>query len=167
MSLELIFQISLVLSTFFCALVAGFLFAFAIVVMPGIGKLDDREFIKAFQVMDGIIQNNQPIFLLVWIGSFVFMIVSAITGYWILNSDHYKIIAIDALIFTFGVHISTVIKNIPLNNNLQKIDVENSSLEELKQARADFEPRWNKWNNSRTVLACIIAASLIILLCAT
>ena len=45
-----IFQIVLILATFLCSLAAGLLFAFAIVVMPGIRSLNDREFIRAFQV---------------------------------------------------------------------------------------------------------------------
>jgi uncharacterized membrane protein len=60
MSTEGIFRIALILATSLCSLVAGFLFAFAIVVMPGIRSLNDREFIRAFQVMDGVIQNNHP-----------------------------------------------------------------------------------------------------------
>ncbi len=64
-----IFQIAMLVATFLCSLVAGFLFAFAVMVMPGIGTPNDREFIRAFQVIDGVIQNNQPLFLLVWGGS--------------------------------------------------------------------------------------------------
>ncbi len=64
-----IFQIALILATFLCSLVAGFLFAFALVAMPGIRSLNDREFIRAFQVMDRVIQDNQPVFMLVWVGS--------------------------------------------------------------------------------------------------
>ena len=55
-----ILEIALILATFLCSLVAGFVFALAIVTMPGISTLDDREFIRAFQVMDKVIQNNQP-----------------------------------------------------------------------------------------------------------
>ena len=58
-----IFQIALIVATLLCSLVAGFVFAFAVVVMPGIKGLPDREFIRAFQVMDGVIQNNQPMFV--------------------------------------------------------------------------------------------------------
>ena len=37
--------------------------------MPGLGTLDDRAFIRAFQVTDRVIQNRQPVFVLVWVGS--------------------------------------------------------------------------------------------------
>ena len=76
-----IFQIALILATFLCSLVAGFLFAFALVAMPGIGHLNDREFLRAFQVMDRIIQNNQPVFMLVWTGSVVTLVISTVPGF--------------------------------------------------------------------------------------
>ena len=75
-----IFHIALILATFLCSLVAGFVFAFGFVVMPGIRKLNDREFIRAFQVMDRVIQNNQPVFLFVWVGSVVALVTSAVLG---------------------------------------------------------------------------------------
>ena len=53
-----IFTISLLLSILLCSLVAGLLFGFAVVVMPGIAKLSDREYLISFKHMDGIIQNN-------------------------------------------------------------------------------------------------------------
>ena len=54
----------LIVSTLLCALVTGFIFTYAVVVIPGFAKLDDRDFIRAFQVTDGVIQNNQPLFML-------------------------------------------------------------------------------------------------------
>jgi len=46
----------LIVSTLLCALVTGFIFTYAVVVMPGFAKLDDRDFIRAFQVTDGVIK---------------------------------------------------------------------------------------------------------------
>ena len=67
MSIEELFQIALILATFLCSMVAGFLFAFAVVIMPGIRSLKDSDFIRAFQVMDSVIQNNSRFFS--WCGS--------------------------------------------------------------------------------------------------
>ena len=75
-----IFQITLFVATFLCSLVAGLLFVFAAVVMPGIRNLNDREFIRAFQVMDRVIQNRQPLFMLVWVGSVVALVTAAVLG---------------------------------------------------------------------------------------
>ena len=74
------FHAVLVVATFLCALVAGLLFAFAVVVMPGIGRLDDGGFIRAFQAIDRVIQNNQPLFMSVWVGSVLALISATVLG---------------------------------------------------------------------------------------
>ena len=76
----MIFKTVLVAASLLCSLVAGFLFAFAVVAMPGIGRLKDRSFIRAFQVIDGVIQDNQPVFLFVWVGSVVALVIAAAIG---------------------------------------------------------------------------------------
>ena len=108
-----IFQIVLILATFLCSLVAGFLFAFALVVMPGIRSLNDREFIRAFQVMDRIIQNNQPIFMMVWIGSVVALVVSVVLGIVLLDGAGRMLIIFAALAYLIGVQLPTVIIDTP------------------------------------------------------
>ena len=59
----------LILSILSCSLVTGFILTYAVIVMPGLSTLDDREFIRAFQVTDKVIQKNQPIFMFTWLGS--------------------------------------------------------------------------------------------------
>ena len=159
-----IFEIPLILATFLCPLVAGFLFAFYIVVMPGIRSLNDREFIRAFQVMDRIIQNNQPIFMLVWGGSVVALLASVGLGFGQLDGADRLLIIIATLAYLLGAHLPTVIVNIPLNNKLQTLDVDGMNEAMQEAARKDFEPRWNKWNSIRTAVASLTAALLIILL---
>ena len=164
MSTEGIFQIALILATFLCSLVAGLLFAFAIVVMPGIRSLNDREFLRAFQVMDGVIQNNQPIFVLVWIGSVVALVTSAVLGFGQLDGTGRLLIIFAALAYLLGVQTPTVTINIPLNNKLQTLDVDAMDETTQKAARFDFEPRWNRWNSIRAGFASLASALLIILL---
>ncbi|MGK7940947.1 MAG: DUF1772 domain-containing protein [Crocosphaera sp.] len=163
---DVILAISLSIATLFCSLVAGFLLAFGLVVMPGIRDLNDREFIRAFQVIDGIIQNNQPIFVLVWVGSVVFLITSAILGIGQLNG-FLPLLIICALVYIFGVQLPTFTINVPLNNKLQTWDVMNMNETTLKTARFDFESRWNRWNTIRTFFACLTSTLLIILLLET
>ncbi len=159
-----IFQIALILATFLCSLVAGFLFAFALVTMPGIRSLNDREFIRAFQVMDRVIQNNQPIFVLVWVGSVVALVTSAVLGIGQLDGAGRLLIIFAALTYLLGVQLPTVTINIPLNNKLQTLDVDTMNETTQKAARKDFEPRWNRWNSIRAAFASLASALLIILL---
>ena len=159
-----IFQIALMLATFLCSLVAGLCFAWALVVMPGIRSLNDREFIRAFQVMDRVIQNNQPIFVLVWVGSVVALVTSAVFGIGQLDGAGRLLIIFAALAYLLGVQLPTVTMNIPLNNKLQTLDVDAMNESTQKAARQDFEPRWNLWNSIRTAFASLASALLIILL---
>ncbi len=159
-----IFEIALILATFLCSLVAGLLFAFASVVMPGIRSLNDREFIRAFQVIDGVIQNNQPLFVLVWIGSVVALVTSAVLGIGQLDGDGRLLIIIAALAYVLGVQLPTFTINVPLNNKLQTLDVDAMNETTREAARKDFEPRWNQWNSIRAAFASLASALLMILL---
>lgn len=136
-----IFQASLLIASFLCSLVAGFLFAFAIVVMPGIRNLNAKDFIQAFQVMDRIIQNNQLIFVLVWVGSAIALITSAVLGIGHLDRVDRWLIIVAALIYILGVQLPTITINIPLNNKIQTLDVNAVDETAHQEAREDFEPR--------------------------
>ena len=154
-------HVALVLATFLCSLVSGFLFAFAVVVMAGIKKLNDREFIRAFQTMDGIIQNNQPIFIVVWLGSVIALIVAAALGAGHLDATGGWLLIVATFAYLFGVQLPTFIVNVPLNRRLQTLNV--NEIDEAAQnvARQDFEGRWNRWNAIRTVVSCSVSLLLI------
>jgi uncharacterized membrane protein len=159
-----IFHTALILSAFLCSLVAGFLFAYAIVVMPGIKNLNDRDFIRAFQVTDRIIQNNHPVFMLVWLGSVIAMIVSIIYGLGRLQGIDLCLLAAATFAYVFGVQVSTIAIHLPLNNKLQALDIDAMHETDLKVARTDFEPRWNTANLIRTAIACCVSLLLLMLL---
>ena len=159
-----LFQVTLLSAAFLCSLVAGFLFAFAVVVMPGIRNLDDREFILTFQVMDRIIQKNHPVFLLVWIGSVVFLISCLVLGIGELEGPGLTLIILATLIYILGVQLPTVRFNIPLNNKLQALDVDKIDETARNSARQEFEPPWNRWNLIRTILSGLVSGMLLILL---
>jgi uncharacterized membrane protein len=164
MSTEATFQIVLILATLLCSLVAGVLFAFATVVMPGIKTLNDREFIRAFQVIDGIIQNNQPVFVAVWMGSVVASIAAAGLGFGQLEGAQRLLLVAAPLVYILGVQLSTFTINVPLNNQLQTLNVDAMDGVALKAARLNFEPGWNRWNLVRTPFAGLASVLLMILL---
>ena len=159
-----IFQLTLIVATFLCSLVAGFVFAFAVVVMPGIGKLGDGEFLRAFQVMDRVIQSNQPLFIFVWMGSVIALLAAAAIGFGQLDGTGRLLIIVAVLVYLLGVQVPTVTINVPLNNTVQALEID--AMDETAQAaaRQDFEMRWNTWNSIRTGLASLVSVLLIILL---
>ena len=151
-----ILNISLFFSTLLCSLVTGFILTYAIVVMPGLSKLDDKEFIKAFQVTDGIIQNNQPIFILIWVGSIISVLITIIISIFTLGLlEAWKIIFV-SLVYLLGVQAITIIIHLPLNRRIQKIDINSTNLQSLNEERKNFETKWNYFNNIRTVIAFLV-----------
>lgn len=156
------FEAALVIAALLCGLVAGLLFAFAVVAMPGIKSLPDREFIRAFQVMDRVIQNNQPLFMLAWLGSVVFLLAAVAVGFAQSDDPELRPLIAAAVVYLLGVQVPTVAVNIPLNNRLQQVDVDGASRQELGVERQAFEPRWNKWNRIRTALAVVATALLLV-----
>lgn len=159
-----VFEIALVLSALLCALVAGFVFAFATVVMPGIQGLNDREFLRVFKAMDLVIQHNQPAFILVWVGSVIMLSAGVLLGFWHLAGMDHLLLILAAAIYLLGVQVPTAIINVPLNNRLQKLELDVLGDSDVSEARVYFEGRWIKWNRIRTILAVLASASQIVLL---
>ena len=157
-----IFEIVLVLATLLCSLVAGLVFAFAVVVMPGIRNLSDGEFIRSFQFMDRVIQNNHPLFMLVWVGSALALIVATGLGIGELIGSQLVLLIVATCLYIFGVQLPTITINIPLNNTLQTLDVDAMDPAEQQLARAAFESRWNRWNVIRTFVASLVTTLLLI-----
>jgi uncharacterized membrane protein len=159
--MELI-NIALTAATLLCSLVAGFLIAFAIVVMPGIATLSDLDFLKAFKAIDRVIQNNQPVFIFIWLGSALAVIASALMSVWQLAGIGRILVIISAVIYLLGVQLPTVSINIPLNNQLQGSDLDKMSKSELSEARRSFETPWLRWNWIRTLMATATSVILIV-----
>ena len=103
----------LLVSTLFCTLVTGFVFTFAIVVMPGFGKLNDREFIQAFKATDGIIQNNQPLFMFVWVGSIASVAATIVLSIVHLDRNEHWVIILFGTFYIIGVQGITMLVHLP------------------------------------------------------
>ena len=154
-------DISLIFSITLCSLVSGFIFTYAIVVMPGLSNLNDKEFIRAFQVTDAVIQNNQPIFMFTWIGSIVSLLITILTSVVGFELSETWLVILFSVIYLLGVHGITIAILIPLNNHIQKVEIEELNDEAITDERVKFERKWNYFNNIRTSIS--ISVSLLLL----
>ncbi len=132
--------------------------------MPGTNVLDDAAFLRTFQVMDRVIQDSQPVFMFVWVGSIVAVLATLALGVSQLSGLELYLLLAAAFSYLFGVQLPTVRFNIPLNNELQSLKLAELDLLELRRARSDFEPSWNRWNRFRTIISCISAVLFLLLL---
>ena len=101
--------------------------------------------------------------MLVWVGSAIAIIVSAIYGIVRLEGVDFVLLASGALAYILGVQVPTIAIHLPMNKKLQKLDVDAMSETDIKMARNDFEPHWNTSNIIRTAIASCVSALLIIL----
>lgn len=159
-----LFEMILITATLTCSLVAGFLLSFAIVVMPGLRNLDDSGFVSTFRKIDLVIQNRPPLFILMWVGSLVSLVVAAGMGLTRLDGPWRLAVAVTTLTYLVGVHLPTLLVNVPLNNHLQALRVEDLGTAELRSERMGFEGRWNRWNMIRTIVAVLVSLQLMVTL---
>ena len=159
-----VLDISLIFSILSCSLVGGFIFTYAIVVMPGLSKLNDKDFLRAFQVTDTIIQNKQPLFMFTWIGSIVAMLTTILVSLGSVGLPETWLILLIAAAYLLGVQGITIAIHIPLNNHIQKVKIEGLNVEALANERSKFEPRSNFFNYIRTSIAIFVSVLLLILL---
>ena len=161
--MELI-QFAALLSALLCSLVTGLVLTFAIVVMPGIRTMGNLGFLTSFKAMDRVIQNNEPIFMLVWVGSALVLLASTALGIWRLEGLDRVLLVVACAIYIFGVHLPTVTINVPLNNRLQSQNLDTMTESELLAITEMFESRWLRWNTIRTVIATLTTVMLLVLL---
>ena len=155
-------DISLIFTILFCNLVGGFIFTYSIVVMPGLSNLNNKDFLKAFQVTDAVIQNNQPLFMFTWIGSIVAILTTiAVSLVAVSLSEAWLIILVGAA-YLQSVQGITLAIHIPLNNHIQKLNIEELDDKTLADERLKFETKWNLFNIIRTGIA--ISVSLLMLI---
>ena len=153
--------ISLISSVTLCSLVSGFIFTYSIVVMPGLSNLNDKDFLKAFQVTDAVIQNNQPLFMFTWIGSILAVLATILISVFSVGLAETWLIVLVGAAYLLGVQGITAAIHIPLNNHIQKIKIEDLNYKALADERINFEKKWNFFNNIRTFIS--ISVSLLLL----
>ena len=154
-------DISLISSVTLCSLVSGFIFTYSIVVMPGLSNLNDKDFLKAFQVTDAVIQNNQPLFMFTWIGSILAVLATILISLVGVGLAETWLIVLVGVGYLLGVQGITAAIHIPLNNHIQKIKIEELDDNALADERIKFEKKWNYFNGIRTIIA--ISVSLLLL----
>lgn len=156
-----IHEILLLTATLLCGLTSGLVLAFMVVVMPGLGTLPDREYLGAFKSIDRVIQNNSPLFVIVWAGSVVALLAAAIMNYSVLEGSARQLLIGSVAVYLLGVQLPTFVVNVPLNNRLQSTDLDALDPAGLAESRSAFEPRWVFWNIFRTVLGIVATVLLL------
>ena len=151
--------IILILAILFTGLMAGVFFTWSNAVKPGIGKLSDIEYLRAFQSMNRVILNNT--FKLLFIGAVLATALVPFFYFHLYPSNIFWLLVSAFIVYWVGAFGTTVFGNIPLNEILDKTTLETLSLEELKSLRTSIELRWNNLNLLRTISSLLTFSLLV------
>ena len=131
---------------------AGLFYAWSVSVIPGTQKIDDPTYLNTMQSINRAILN--PAFFLVFFGSMAFQVIAVIitfdsgsTVFWLLLAS-----SIFYLVGTIGM---TGLGNVPLNNQLDGLNLAEIQHHELFEFRRYYESNWNRLHSIRTMCAVI------------
>ena len=142
----------LLFTVLFTGLSAGFFLAWQISVLPGTIRTADHVYLSTMQSINRAILN--PVFYLVFFGAIILLSLSGIFEFADSRIPFFLILsaAIVYLIGTIGV---TGLGNVPLNDQLDLLNLDSLSESALKKFRMAYEIKWNRLHLIRTVSAVV------------
>ena len=149
--------ITLLAATITMGIGSGVYLLYASVIMPGLGKTDDRTFVGAFQEIDKAIVG--PFLLVIFVGPPVLAAVAAALH---LGADRpvALVLIVGALVLELLIVVLTLRINVPLNDGI-KAAGDPREIDDLNAVRREFnETRWVTSNNVRSAAALIAFVAL-------
>ncbi len=158
MSLE---NIVLVVAGTLSGLLAGVFYAFSVAIVPALRSITATRHIAAMQAINIRIKN--PVFFLSFFGPTVLLPFAATLH----RGGSQVALIVAAMLHIFGANGVTIAGNIPLNNVLEKIDVNALSDAEAERVRTEFQGRGSRWMRLHTArtLASTAATVLVFVVC--
>ena len=139
-------------SVILTGLSAGFFYAWSVSVIPGTAKVPDLTYLETMQSINKAILN--PGFFVIFFGSLLLLSLSSISeftgnklAFWLLLGA-----AITYLTGTVGV---TGLGNVPLNDQLEALNLADISTQKMEEFRSYYEINWNRLHLIRTVFALL------------
>ena len=120
--------------------------------------MSDIEYLKALQSMNRVILNNT--FKFIFTGSIFCVLLVPLFYLNLYPKNIFLLLALISLIYLVGVFIITIKGNIPLNEILDKTNLESISIQEVANLRTSIESKWNSLN----LIRCISSATTFLLL---
>ena len=152
--------IILVTSIFLTGLMAGIFFTWSNAVKPGIGKLNDIDYLSALQSMNRVILNS--LFLIVFIGTIISVALVPVFHFHFYPKNIFWLLILIVIIYWVGVFSVTVFGNIPLNEILDKRNLSVMNPNDLSLLRDSIANRWNNFNLIRSISSALSFLLLII-----
>ncbi|MFV0302294.1 MAG: DUF1772 domain-containing protein [Paracoccus sp. (in: a-proteobacteria)] len=145
------------LSVLFSGAIFGFFYAWTCSTMWGLDAADPAVAIAAMQAMNASVRN--AVFAPAFFGTPLVLLVTAVVAWKRARGAGLAFLAA-ALVYTAGGLILTMAVNVPMNEALAAVAIP-ADPAEAAAIWADYSPRWQVWNQIRTVasgLALLLSA---------
>ncbi len=153
-------NILLVMTATTTALMAGLFYAFSCSVNLRLARLSNAEYVSAMQSINRAIKN--PVFFAAFFGAPILLPLSVFLHYGQPLAARFWFLLAATIIYLIGTFGVTIFGNVPLNNTLDRIDLQVASEAEIAEQRASFEGRWNNLNTIRTVSSMLVIMVVVI-----
>lgn len=131
---------------------AGFFYAWAVSVIPGTLKISDSTYLETMQSINRAILN--PAFYLIFFGPVIFLIVSGIYEFSV-NKISFALLLISFLAYLIGTFGVTTFGNVPLNDQLDILNLTELNANKMAEFREYYEERWNRLHLIRTIFSVV------------
>ena len=149
--MEITKDIALYISIILTGLSAGLFYAWQVSVIPGTKLVQDATYIETMQQINRAIIN--PLFMLIFLGTLIMQILSVYL-YWNITGPFWFILGATALYGT-GTVVVTGLGNVPLNDALDRLKLNQLSTDQVTAERRGYETRWNRFHIIRTVFSVL------------
>ncbi|WP_406683404.1 DUF1772 domain-containing protein [Seonamhaeicola sp. MEBiC1930] len=133
------------------ALSTGFFFTWSVSVILGTQKVGDLTYLNTMQNINREILN--PAFLIVFFGSLITLILTAYLQF--NNKTVFGLVLVSTIIYLIGTFGVTAFGNVPLNKELEGLNITKLNLIELRGFRTYYENAWNNFHGIRTISSIV------------
>ncbi len=148
-SIKLITSLAAIILT---GLSAGFFYAWQVSVIPGTKRVVDQVYLETMQSINRAILN--PAFFLIFFGPVALLIIASVFEFNI-SKLTFALMLGSTLAYVVGTFGVTAFGNVPLNNQLDVMNLASTSGQQLSEFRANYESKWNRLHLIRTAFSVI------------
>ncbi|WP_420387719.1 DUF1772 domain-containing protein [Roseivirga sp.] len=142
---------------------SGLFYAWQVSVIPGTRRVTDQSYLESMQQINRAIIN--PWFMFIFMGALLFLAWSTWFSYQTADRTTFILMLIATLCYAGGTFGVTAAGNVPLNNWLEAINLNELSSLKMVETRAHYEPKWNRLHLIRTIFSVLaFSATLLALL---
>jgi uncharacterized membrane protein len=129
---------------------AGLFYAWSVSVIPGTQKVSDEVYLQTMQSINRAILN--PAFFLIFFGSIILLSVASIYQFHS-SKITFTLVLASSICYLIGTVGVTSLGNVPLNDQLEALDLLSLKNKQLADFRTFYESKWNLLHQVRTVCA--------------